>query len=175
MSCEVATVCTKPADQLSVAFDGAGLERREKHILRERLKSRSYAAIAGDKAMNRPYTRQRLQQLERGALAKLGIKDSLETIIRQSAAATAMETALKPGRDFVWNEVFADPRATAQSARTMADEEEQRLDAWVDHLMAIAKREGSLSARQRAEFDRRIRSGERAPGQQRRRPGRPRQ
>jgi hypothetical protein len=73
----------------------AGLTRPERHVVRQRLAGRSYAAIALDRAMRKAdgsgYTRQRVQQTERDAMQRLGLGVSLEAAIHASERAERAE------------------------------------------------------------------------------------
>jgi hypothetical protein len=73
----------------------AGLTPAERHVVRERLAGRSYRQIAADAALGKPgggaYTRQRVQQIERDATAKLGLAASLAVAVH---AAERVDRAL---------------------------------------------------------------------------------
>jgi hypothetical protein len=166
----IGTCESSAASQLDVAFTNAGLHQNERYIIAQRLQGRSYADIARDTALGRVLTKQAIHKAEASALRKLGVHKSLEQIVRQTAAADAMDRAPRVGRDFDYRELFSDCGQVAQRAREEADAEERRLDAWVDYLTAVTTRTGRLTPDQSAEFDRRIRAGERAPS----RIGRPR-
>src|SRR5262245_6946344 len=70
---------------LGVVFRAAGLTPAERHVLRERLAGRSYGQIAAGAALRKPgggaYTRQRVQQVEQDAAAKLGLAASLAVAV----------------------------------------------------------------------------------------------
>jgi hypothetical protein len=80
---------------LATVFRAAGLTAAERHVLRARLAGRSYGQIAAGAALRKPdgspYTRQRVQQIERHAAAKLGLGRSLEAAIH---AAERVDWAL---------------------------------------------------------------------------------
>ena len=80
---------------LAADFRAAGLTAAERHVVRARLAGRSYGQIAAGAALRKPdgspYTRQRVQQIERHAAAKLGLGRSLEAAIH---AAERVDWAL---------------------------------------------------------------------------------
>jgi hypothetical protein len=80
---------------LTAVFRAAGLTAAERHVLRARLAGRSHGQIAAGAALRKPgggaYTRQRVQQLERRAAAKLGLGRSLEAAVH---AAERVDRAL---------------------------------------------------------------------------------
>jgi hypothetical protein len=67
---------------LPEAFDAVGLAERERHVVRQRLAGRSYGQIAG-----RSCTRQRVQQVERIAVARLGLSLSIAQAVHASQRA----------------------------------------------------------------------------------------
>ena len=79
---------------LAEALDAAGLTAAERHVVRARLAGRSYGQIAAG-ALRKPgggaYTRQRVQQIEQDAAAKLGLDRSLEAAVH---AAERVDRAL---------------------------------------------------------------------------------
>jgi len=80
---------------LAAVLRAAGLTPAERHVLRARLAGRSYGQIAADAALGKPgggaYTRQRVQQIEQDAAAKLGLAASLEAAVQ---AAERVDRAL---------------------------------------------------------------------------------
>ena len=80
---------------LAADFRAAGLTAAERHVVRARLAGRSYGQIAAGAALRKPgggaYTRQRVQQLEQHATAKLGLGRSLEAAVH---AAERVDRAL---------------------------------------------------------------------------------
>ena len=80
---------------LVAVFRAAGLTAAERHVLRARLAGRSYGQIAAGAALRKPdgspYTRQRVQQIEQDATAKLGLDRSLEAAVH---AAERVDRAL---------------------------------------------------------------------------------
>jgi hypothetical protein len=80
---------------LAAVVRAAGLTPAERHVLRERLAGRSYGQIATDAGLRKPdgspYTRQRVQQIEQHAAAKLGLGRSLEAAVH---AAERVDRAL---------------------------------------------------------------------------------
>jgi hypothetical protein len=69
----------------------ANLTERERHVLEQRLMGRQLGPIGADAAMMRrsgkPYTRERVRQIERAALAKLGVAGSMESLVIQNVQA----------------------------------------------------------------------------------------
>jgi hypothetical protein len=80
---------------LAAVVRAAGLTAAERHVVRARLAGRSYGQIAADAVLRKPgggvYTRQRVQQLERHAAAKLGLGRSLAAAVH---AAEQVDRAL---------------------------------------------------------------------------------
>ena len=64
------------------AFDAAGLADHARHVVRQRLAGRSHRQIAG-----RSCTRQRIQQVERVAVARLGLSLSIAQAVHSSQRA----------------------------------------------------------------------------------------
>src|SRR5262249_5690609 len=66
-------------------YEAAGLTSIEVHVLTQRAAGRSLAEITVDSSAarpdGRPYTKQRLKQLEQAALAKLGVEGSIESVV----------------------------------------------------------------------------------------------
>jgi hypothetical protein len=87
---------------LDEVFDAAGLEGRERHVIRERLAGRSFADIAGDGSVSgkggRPYTRQRIQQLERDGLRRLGLSRLLSEAVHGRERAERAQGLAEAGR-----------------------------------------------------------------------------
>jgi hypothetical protein len=80
---------------LAAVFRAVGLTATERHVVRQRLDGRSYGQIAAHAALRKPdgspYTRQRVQQLEQDAAAKLGLAASLAAAVH---AAERVDRAL---------------------------------------------------------------------------------
>jgi hypothetical protein len=80
---------------LGAVFRAAGLTPAERHVVHERLAGRSYRQIAAGGELRKPgggaYTRQRVQQIERDAVAKLGLAKSLAEAVH---AAERVDRAL---------------------------------------------------------------------------------
>ena len=80
---------------LAAVFRAAGLTPAERHVVRARLAGRSYGQIAADADLRKPgggaYSRQRVQQIERDATAKLGLAASLAVAVH---AAERVDRAL---------------------------------------------------------------------------------
>jgi hypothetical protein len=80
---------------LAAVFRAARLTAAERHVLRQRLAGRSYGQIAAGGELRKPdgspYTRQRVQQIEQGAAAKLGLAASLAAAVQ---AAERVDRAL---------------------------------------------------------------------------------
>jgi hypothetical protein len=81
--------------RLDDVLDAAGLSEQERHVVRGRLTGRSYGELAAGAELRKPgggaYTRQRVQQIERGATAKLGLAASLAEAVH---AAERVDRAL---------------------------------------------------------------------------------
>ena len=89
--------------ELAEALDAAGLTAAERHVVRARLAGRSYGQIAAGAALRKPgggaYTRQRVQQIERDAAAKLGLAASLaEAVHAAERVDRALDLAERSGR-----------------------------------------------------------------------------
>lgn len=67
---------------LAETFEAAGLALHERQVIRERLAGRSYGAIAG-----RKLTRQRIEQVERSARARLGLSTSIAQAVHAAQRA----------------------------------------------------------------------------------------
>ena len=80
---------------LAAVVRAAGLTPAERHVLRARLAGRSYGQVAAGAALRKPdgspYTRQRVQQIEQDAAAKLGLGRSLAAAVH---AAERVDRAL---------------------------------------------------------------------------------
>ena len=80
---------------LAAVVRAAGLTAAERHVVRERLAGLSYGQIAAGAPLRKPgggaYTRQRVQQIEQHAAAKLGLGRSLEAAVH---AAERVDRAL---------------------------------------------------------------------------------
>jgi hypothetical protein len=79
---------------LGEVFEAAGLTAQERHVVRERVTGRSYLEVAA--ALPKPgggrYSRQRVQQIEAEATAKLGLAESLaETVHRAERVERALD------------------------------------------------------------------------------------
>jgi hypothetical protein len=81
---------------LADVFVAAGLTPREQHVIRERLPrpdgaARSHDQIAADRVMQKPdgtpYTRQRVEQIERTARRKLGLSRSIAAAVHGAERA----------------------------------------------------------------------------------------
>ena len=70
---------------LEAVFEAGGLSERERHVIRQRLCGRSFGEIAADPELGDgpAPTRQRVEQLERRALAKLGTNVSIGDLHEQ--------------------------------------------------------------------------------------------
>jgi hypothetical protein len=95
--------------------DAAGLTAVERHVLRERLAGRSYGQIAGDAALQKPgggaYTRQRVQQLERRALVKLGLGASLADAVHAAERVDRAPDLVERGGRVQAADLHLDPQA----------------------------------------------------------------
>ena len=72
-----------PADRLAVVLDAFGVTGRERDVIAARLAGATF----GDVAAAARVTRQRVQQLERAALARLGLSGSVEQIVHADQRA----------------------------------------------------------------------------------------
>jgi hypothetical protein len=85
------------SERLVEVLREAGLTDRERHVVRHRLLGRSYGAIARDTEMA-GLTRQRLQQLEVVALARLGLRGSIESVVHEQERQDAMARLRERGQ-----------------------------------------------------------------------------
>ena len=100
---------------LAAVFRAAGLTAAERHVLRARLAGRSYGQIAAGAALRKPgggaYSRQRVQQIEDEATAKLGLGRSLaEAVHAAERADRALGLVERGGRVRV-ADLHLDPQA----------------------------------------------------------------
>jgi hypothetical protein len=92
---------------LADAFAAAGLSPRERHVVLERLPRpdgvvRSHQQIAADGVMRKPdgtpYSRQRVEQIERAARRKLGLRPSIAAAVHAMDRAGRALTLMAGGR-----------------------------------------------------------------------------
>jgi len=100
---------------LAAVFRAAGLTAAERHVLRARLAGRSYGQIAADAALRKPgggaYTRQRVQQLEQDATAKLGLAASLAVAVHAADRADRALGLVERGGRVQVADLHLDPAA----------------------------------------------------------------
>jgi hypothetical protein len=131
------------------ALDTAGLSERQQVIIRERLVGRSYREIAGTAC-----SRQRVQQLEREALARLGLPAafSLEALHADERAERAGRM-LENGRRVLTGELSNRDVARRARQRLGAREVIQgQLERLADRILKEAERE-DLSGERLAYFE----------------------
>jgi hypothetical protein len=99
---------------LAAVFRAAGLTAAERHVLRERLAGRSYGQIAAGalrKPDGSPYTRQRVQQIEQDATAKLGLAQSLAVAVHGAERVDRALDLVARGRRVRIADLRLDPQA----------------------------------------------------------------
>jgi hypothetical protein len=105
---------------LADVFAAAGLTPRERHVLRERLPRpdgvvRSHGQIAADRVMRKPdgtpYTRQRVEQIERAARRKLGLPQSIAAAVHGAERAGRALHLMAGGRAVSVDELRGPGRA----------------------------------------------------------------
>jgi hypothetical protein len=121
----------------------AGLDRKEAHTIRERLKGRSLEDISNDRvALVGKKTRERVRQYEAAAAKKLGIEGSIERTVNapqraeRAADMRAAAKAVEPG------ERAAPPRP---ARKTALEVQADRLDKLTDQMLKESEA-GALSA-----------------------------
>lgn len=128
-------------------FEDAGLTPRERHIIEQRNLGRSQPSIGADpevmlKGRTKPYTRENIRQIEKGALEKLGVdKASIETLVRQDEKAGVVDDALDHAKRLNAGEVRADPKKVKARARDrkIQNAEESLSNRWDSYLTELEK------------------------------------
>ena len=128
---------------LAAVFRAAGLTPAERHVVRARLAGRSYGQIAADADLRKPgggaYTRQRVQQLERHAAAKLGLGRSLEAAVHAAERVDrALDLVERGGRVRV-ADLHADPAAVRPRWRSRLARWERQHEAAVEAFLRDAE------------------------------------
>ena len=100
---------------LAADFRAAGLTAAERHVVRARLAGRSYGQIAAGAALRKPdgspYTRQRVQQIEQDAAAKLGLGRSLAAAVHAAERADRAQGLVERGGRVQVADLRLDPAA----------------------------------------------------------------
>jgi len=113
---------------LTDVLDAAGLGGRERHVLGERMAGRSHEEIAADGPMRKPdggcLSRQRVEQIEAGAVAKLGLGGSLAASVHEAERLDRGLEMVARGRLVRLVELHADPAEVAARGRQKVDERE---------------------------------------------------
>jgi hypothetical protein len=84
-------------EKLAVVLTAVGVSGRDQHVLRQRLRGRSFEQIAWDRECRVErggvLSRQRMQQIERAALARVGLSGSVESVILTAERAGGSDLA----------------------------------------------------------------------------------
>jgi hypothetical protein len=127
---------------LPEAFDAVGLAERERNVVRQRLAGRSYRQIAG-----RSCTRQRVQQVERVAIARLGLSLSIAQAVHTAQRADQAQEWADRSKLTNPAELRGDGRARRRRRPSARDVIHARLDRLADRwLTADAAGRVRLSA-----------------------------
>jgi hypothetical protein len=122
------------------AFRLAGLTAREQHVVPERLAGRSYGDIAADDAVRKPdgnrFSRQRLQQLEQDALAKLGAPASVRECVHSDDRLERAVAMRERGRLVHLEELRHDPQKADRQRWERRPAWERRHEARVARFLA---------------------------------------
>jgi hypothetical protein len=129
---------------LAAVFRAAALTPAERHVVYERLAGRSYGQIAADAALGKPgggaYTRQRVQQIERDATAKLGLAASLAVAVHAAERVDrALDLAERGGRVRAVD-LHLDPDPLRVRLRRRVAQWEREHEAAVQAFLAEAER-----------------------------------
>jgi hypothetical protein len=129
-----------------VYLSTSNLTPREVHVIEQRLMGRQLGPIGTDAEMGRrsgkPYTRERVRQIERTALAKLGVRESMEAIVIRNVAAEQRD-ALRERAGRSGDALF--PTAAA-GKRRKPDRGEQLSDSLMAEIEAAERQGRELSA-----------------------------
>jgi hypothetical protein len=128
---------------LPEVFEAAGLTDREKHVLEQRLQGRSHDEIAGDPEMKpkkglKPLSRQRVEQIEQEARAKLGLEESIAKEVHAQDKAEGMASRIEAGKTVTAAELHAEPEA-AKKVRQKRTRREKELEDAADAFLAAAE------------------------------------
>ena len=118
---------------------------------------RQLGPIGADAEMSRrsgkPYTRERVRQIERTALAKLGVRESMESIVIRNVAAEQRDALHERARRS-GDALF--PTAAATGKRRKPDRGEQLSDLLMGEIEAAERQGRELSADRWAHYADRI-------------------
>jgi hypothetical protein len=130
-----------------VYLSTSNLTPREVHVIEQRLMGRQLGPIGADAEMGRrsgkPYTRERVRQIERAALAKLGVRESMESIVIRNVQAEQRD-ALRERAGRSGDALF--PTAAAAGKRRKPDRGEQLSDSLMAEIEAAERQGRELSA-----------------------------
>jgi hypothetical protein len=123
--------------------DAAGLTAAERHVVRERLAGRSYGQIAAGAALRKPgggaYTRQRVQQIEQDAAAKLGLAASLEAAVQAAERVDRALDLVERGGRVRAADLHLDPQAVRPRLRRRLARWERAHEAAVQAFLKEAE------------------------------------
>jgi hypothetical protein len=123
---------------LDDVFEAAGLTVQEQRILHERLTGRSYGAVAA--ALPKPgggaYTRQRVQQIEAAATAKLGLAQSLAEAVHTAERAERALDMVERGERVRVADLHLDPAAVRPRLKRRVEQWEQEHEVAVQTFLA---------------------------------------
>lgn len=135
--------------RLAVVFRVAGLTRRERHVVSERLRGRSYGSIAG-----RDCSRQAVQIAERKACRRLGLAGSVETVVHAIERADRGREKAEQARATSPTDLHGDGPARCRRKPTPRERVEARLDRLADQWVSMAEQALEREAALRTEADR---------------------
>lgn len=128
---------------LPEVFEAANLTGRERHVIEQRLQGRSHEEIASDQEMKpkkglKPLSRQRVEQIEGQARAKLGLEESIAREVHAQEQAEGMASRIEAGKAVSAAELHAEPEA-AKKVRQKRTKRERELEDAADAFLAAAE------------------------------------
>jgi hypothetical protein len=129
---------------LAAVFRAAGLTPAERHVLRARLAGRSYGQIAAGGELRKPdgspYTRQRVKQIERRGMVKLGLAASLAVAVHAAERADRALDMVERGERVRAADLHLDPAAVRTPLRRRVATWELEHEAAVQAFLAVVER-----------------------------------
>jgi hypothetical protein len=127
---------------LDDVFGAAGLTAQEQHVLRERLAGQSYLEVAAvlPKPGGGRYTRQRVQQVEAAATAKLGMVTSLAEAVHRNERIERALDLVERGERVRAVELHLDPAAVRPRLKRRVAQWEREHEAAVEAFLAEVER-----------------------------------
>jgi hypothetical protein len=128
---------------LAAVLRAAGLTPAERHVVRERLAGQSYGQIATGAALRKPdgspFTRQRVQQIEQDATAKLGLGRSLEAAVHAAERVDRALDLVERGRRVRIADLHLDPAAVRPRWQSRLARWEREHEAAVEAFLSEAE------------------------------------